>query len=595
MTDHMLYDRSGPGMWRGRRAHPRVPVLRPAQVLDPTDLSHEALIVDFSRAGLLIALDGQLGQGDTVQVTVFQNPRETQSDGEPIVFGGDEPDSDAYFTVQGEIVWRSTRLRRDLRHEKKLQGKSFYGVRCRPFERLLERTSPEPPPVTKGEVLIGDEAAAALLEHMIRNYRERDSRKASQDPWDLLRPIRRSRPENVGIGSGPGAGAVSTGLGAAHLPEDEFSSADDRPPWESWEAWPSRAVRWTNERAERLTTLLTSKESAEWRSRWVYRRVGILVALLVLCLLLFNIYWQRFGESVTDPPKTSEGLIDLESGILSGRPQDSGIATDDPAANSRMSPSSDEIDPLLLNGLAEPTLSVNRSELIGTPRSDPAAWAERPSGGLPLPGEGAPSPEFAPGELRMTLPAAGPTPSSQENSSDLLGTEKSRAEIAEALSRIATGGDTSVDVADGSRGEDEEPLSDSPPPFENGILVDKSKMQLQLWRDGRLEATYRVGIGSDGLTPAAEFATAEFVEKPAWKDPSGGFVAGGAEDNPLGAVWIGLSPNDPTVGSGFGIHGTNDPGSIGSEQSRGCIRMRNEDAIELYSRVKPGMKVIILE
>ena len=65
------------------------------------------------------------------------------------------------------------------------------------------------------------------------------------------------------------------------------------------------------------------------------------------------------------------------------------------------------------------------------------------------------------------------------------------------------------------------------------------------------------------------------------------FVAGGAA-NPLGARAMYLS------GSVYRIHGTNAPSTIGEQVSSGCIRMVNEDVIDLYSRVHVGTKVVVL-
>jgi lipoprotein-anchoring transpeptidase ErfK/SrfK len=65
------------------------------------------------------------------------------------------------------------------------------------------------------------------------------------------------------------------------------------------------------------------------------------------------------------------------------------------------------------------------------------------------------------------------------------------------------------------------------------------------------------------------------------------FVAGGPT-NPLGARAMYLS------GSVYRIHGTNAPSTIGGRVSSGCIRMVNEDVIDLYSRVQVGTKVVVL-
>jgi L,D-transpeptidase catalytic domain len=63
---------------------------------------------------------------------------------------------------------------------------------------------------------------------------------------------------------------------------------------------------------------------------------------------------------------------------------------------------------------------------------------------------------------------------------------------------------------------------------------------------------------------------------------------GGGPGNPLGARAMYLGHTD------YRIHGTNDPTSIGKHMSSGCIRLRNEDVEDLYSRVNIGAKVIVL-
>jgi lipoprotein-anchoring transpeptidase ErfK/SrfK len=65
------------------------------------------------------------------------------------------------------------------------------------------------------------------------------------------------------------------------------------------------------------------------------------------------------------------------------------------------------------------------------------------------------------------------------------------------------------------------------------------------------------------------------------------FVAGGS-DNPLGARALYLGS---TL---YRIHGSNEPWSIGTNVSSGCIRLRNADIIDLYARVKVGTKVVVL-
>ena len=52
--------------------------------------------------------------------------------------------------------------------------------------------------------------------------------------------------------------------------------------------------------------------------------------------------------------------------------------------------------------------------------------------------------------------------------------------------------------------------------------------------------------------------------------------------NPLGTRWIGLNQK------GYGIHGTDNPGSVGYARSHGCIRLRNADVERLFERLRPG-------
>jgi lipoprotein-anchoring transpeptidase ErfK/SrfK len=69
-------------------------------------------------------------------------------------------------------------------------------------------------------------------------------------------------------------------------------------------------------------------------------------------------------------------------------------------------------------------------------------------------------------------------------------------------------------------------------------------------------------------------------------------MPGGIPENPLGARALYLFANGRDTL--FRIHGTNEPQSIGSAASSGCIRMLNEEVVELYDRVYIGTKVIVL-
>ena len=69
----------------------------------------------------------------------------------------------------------------------------------------------------------------------------------------------------------------------------------------------------------------------------------------------------------------------------------------------------------------------------------------------------------------------------------------------------------------------------------------------------------------------------------------GAIIPGGSPANPMGAAAMTLSG-----GGEYAIHGTNNPGSIGGFVSHGCIRMHNQDILDLYDRVSYGTTVVVL-
>src|SRR5215470_8818963 len=105
-----------------------------------------------------------------------------------------------------------------------------------------------------------------------------------------------------------------------------------------------------------------------------------------------------------------------------------------------------------------------------------------------------------------------------------------------------------------------------------------------------------LGGGREGFTWSGVKTIERKAEWPDWTPPPEmihrqpylpRFVAGGPS-NPLGARAMYLS------GSIYRIHGTNDPSTIGGQVSSGCIRLVNEDVIDLYNRVHVGAKVVVL-
>ena len=128
------------------------------------------------------------------------------------------------------------------------------------------------------------------------------------------------------------------------------------------------------------------------------------------------------------------------------------------------------------------------------------------------------------------------------------------------------------------------------------IIVDTPNTFLYLVMPGGKAMRYGIGVGREGFTWSGTKTIERKAEWPDWTPPPEmiqrqpylpRFVAGG-ETNPLGARAMYLS------GSVYRIHGTNAPDTIGGRVSSGCIRLVNEDVIDLYSRVHVGTKVVVL-
>jgi len=113
------------------------------------------------------------------------------------------------------------------------------------------------------------------------------------------------------------------------------------------------------------------------------------------------------------------------------------------------------------------------------------------------------------------------------------------------------------------------------------VLVSIPDRQLAVLEDGNVVARYPVAVGAeDSPSPTGEFRIVNRVSSPTYYRP--GAVIPTGKDNPVGTRWLGLSQK------GYGIHGTNAPGSIGQAASHGCIRLRNRDVERLFARVRVG-------
>jgi lipoprotein-anchoring transpeptidase ErfK/SrfK len=132
------------------------------------------------------------------------------------------------------------------------------------------------------------------------------------------------------------------------------------------------------------------------------------------------------------------------------------------------------------------------------------------------------------------------------------------------------------------------------------IVVDTDARYLYYVLPGGKAIRYGVAVGEDALAFSGVAKVGRLEEWPEWiptadiKRRLGNLPdrVGPGPHNPLGARGIYLySGNKDTL---YRIHGTNQPEYIGSAISSGCIRMTNEDVIDLYARVKMGSMVVVL-
>jgi lipoprotein-anchoring transpeptidase ErfK/SrfK len=127
------------------------------------------------------------------------------------------------------------------------------------------------------------------------------------------------------------------------------------------------------------------------------------------------------------------------------------------------------------------------------------------------------------------------------------------------------------------------------------IIVSTAERRLYLVLQGGTAIRYGIGVGRPGFTWAGIRNVTRKAEWPAWTPPAQMLKRRpdlprhmeGGEDNPLGARAMYLS------GSLYRIHGSNEPDTIGQAVSSGCIRMTNEDVMDLYERVRVGTKVVV--
>ena len=111
--------------------------------------------------------------------------------------------------------------------------------------------------------------------------------------------------------------------------------------------------------------------------------------------------------------------------------------------------------------------------------------------------------------------------------------------------------------------------------------------------------SFPVGLGESGSTPVGEFVVRSDSKliNPVWRNPrTGEFFAAEDPKNPIGERWVGIEGVGQYANlDGYGIHGTIDPSSIGSEASMGCVRMNDDDVQVVYESLVEQVSQVIIK
>lgn len=135
------------------------------------------------------------------------------------------------------------------------------------------------------------------------------------------------------------------------------------------------------------------------------------------------------------------------------------------------------------------------------------------------------------------------------------------------------------------------PLGTNPLPGDPFIIVNKQSNELAFIHDRQVQTVSKAATGKSGeLTPEGLFTITVKAVDPYYRKLN---IPGGDPRNPLGTRWIGFDA-EGTDGRIFGVHGTNQPQSVGKYISNGCIRLPNEIVEQIFDSVPLGTKILIV-
>ncbi|WP_084606987.1 L,D-transpeptidase [Leptolyngbya iicbica] len=128
-------------------------------------------------------------------------------------------------------------------------------------------------------------------------------------------------------------------------------------------------------------------------------------------------------------------------------------------------------------------------------------------------------------------------------------------------------------------------------PKADRIILKLGERRVYVYDGDRVLDSYPVAIGAPGTpTPTGQFEIFQMIENPVWQSPWTGEVFAPGANSALGLRWIGFAEMSNGI---IGFHGTPTVSSIGRAASNGCVRLRNEDVLALYSHVRMGMTVVV--
>ena len=128
-------------------------------------------------------------------------------------------------------------------------------------------------------------------------------------------------------------------------------------------------------------------------------------------------------------------------------------------------------------------------------------------------------------------------------------------------------------------------------------VVHKRAYRLDVYVGDVLVRSFPVGLGMDDSTPTGEWRVKNKLENPTYYPPRGGAIVSADDpENPLGERWIGLEgiSGEALSQERYGVHGTNEPESIGKSVSLGCVRMQNSDVEHVYTYLVEGRSTVTI-